>query len=145
MDKNGFMISNYVVAIIIFSIVIISGIGIIYQFASVDNTFMPNDEISNFNSTFNKYNEINNSVGDLKTSITDSKAEPSIFGVLDGLVTTGWSAIRSTYSSFNFMTSSFNQLSYYLGINQQIIYLLASIITVLIAYAIFKLIFQTEV
>jgi hypothetical protein len=64
--------------------------------------------------------------------------------VLDGLINSAWSSIRLTISTLGFMTTPFKEMGYYLGIDPRIIGLLTFIITISIAYAIYRLIFQSD-
>ena len=145
LDKKGFQISSYVMAVVVFTIVIVSGLGIVYQFTAVDSNFIPDAQMDRFNNSFNKFDDVKRTSNVLEKNITESKSEPSVYGVLDGLVTTGWSSIRATFASITFMATSLGDISEYIGIDPRVLSLIGFLIIIGIAYGIFRLIFQTEV
>lgn len=146
MNKKAFNTSDYVVGIFIFVLVFMSGTYLIFNFYAQDSSFVTNSgvDFKTFNNTFAKYNETISSANSLRDSIPNASADPTAFGFLNGLINTAWGTISSIFSTFNFMNTALYGLSDYLFVPKWVISIIVSIILVLIAFAIYRLIFQGD-
>jgi len=146
MNKKGVSdIGNYIISIIIFTFFIVGGISMIASFSSYDNTFIGDAEkYQEFNNSFNTYDDIQDNVGDIESSIKNTEADAGLFGFLNALIGSAWNTLKLTFSSFTFMTSAFLGLNTVFGIPVWIPTLIGLIITIIIAFAIYKAIFQVQ-
>ena len=137
---------HYIIGIIMFVFIIMSGISLLSALNDTDPTYIDNTKFTEFNDTFNKYNEITTKVDDLKSGIED--AEPGqdygTLGVLSALISSGWNTLQLLFQSFGFMSDVFNGLSDVFGIPAWVPVLIISIITVILVFAIYGAIFQRE-
>lgn len=134
--------SNYIIGIILFSIVVVGGISIIGNFRDVDSTFIDSSEYASLTSTFDKTSELKGNISSLENTIeTGGKEEYGTLGVIGGLIDSAWSSLRLLGSSFGFMNDVFNGLSMF-GIPIWILSLITLIISVIIVFSLYSLIFQ---
>ena len=94
--------SMYIAGIVIFCLVIASGVYLIGVFNSNDD-IVDNGLISDFNSTFDKSRSVSSSVDSLKDNIENAKPDSGLFGVLNSLINTAWSGLSTIFTSFSFM------------------------------------------
>jgi len=136
---------HYVIGIIIFTMVIVGGVSIISDFSKGNANFVNQDKFKSFNRTFNKMEELDQEVGDLKETVTEAQTDPGLFGFLDALIGSSWTALQSIFASFSFMNAVFGGLYTVLGIPSWVGNLVISLITILFVFAIFTVIFQREI
>lgn len=137
--------STYIFGIIIFTFFIIGGMSMIASFHDADPTILDNNKYTQFNQTFNKVNEVTDSVGGLQETIQDSDTDFGTFGVLNALISTAWNSLKLIFNSFSFMNSVFGGLYSFFGIPAWVGNLLLLMVSVMIIFAIFAAIFQREV
>ena len=135
---------SYVYGMIIFTLIIVGGMSIYTQFAFYSSPMSTDDKYVTFNSSFNKFNDLNQSVSGLQTSITSANTEVGIFGVLNGLISTAWNGLKLIFSSFGFMSDAGQGLNDVFGVPSWIPNLLLLSITVMFAFTIWSAIFQSE-
>lgn len=137
---------HYIIGIIFFVMLIMSGLTLLSEFNSYDPTYIDNTKYAEFNTTFNKFNDITGEVDDLKAGIED--AEPGqdygTLGVLSALISSGWNTLQLLFQSFSFMDDVFNGLSDVFGIPGWVPALLIALVTVILVFAIYSAIFQRE-
>jgi hypothetical protein len=135
---------SYVYGMIIFTLVIVGGMSIYATFGHYSPAMTSSTKYIQFNQTFDKYSELNESVGNLQASITESPADLGVFGVLNGLINTAWNGLKLIFTSFGFMNNAGQGLSDVFGVPAWIPSLLLLTIIVMFAFTIWSAIFQSE-
>lgn len=136
--------STYLLGIIFFTFIILSGIGIMGELRKSNTDFMTDENSQSFNSTFNVYNDLSSSVGGLQTSVEDAGNDWGIFGVVNALVGSAWNALRLLFTSFAFMNAVFLGLGLF-GVPSWVGGLASLTVIVIIAFAIYAAIFKAEI
>lgn len=136
--------SDYIIGIIIFTIVIVSGITLLAQVNTINPDTIDSDRLGEFNKTFNVLGDITDTTDDLEKSVTESSTEYGIFGVLNSLINSAWNTLKLLFNSFRFMDGVFNGLSVMFGVPVFVAQLIIALITVVIVFGIFGAIFQTN-
>jgi protein-S-isoprenylcysteine O-methyltransferase Ste14 len=99
---------------------------------------------SDFNRTFNVYDNVTTQVTSIKENIVNADTDFGAFGVLNSLIATSWQGVKLLFSSFGFMDSVFGGLSTMFGIPSWVGGFAILLIIVIIAFAIWAAIFQTQ-
>jgi len=137
---------HYIIGIIMFVFVITAGLALLANFNDSDPTYIDDTKYTEFNSTFNKFDDITNEVNELKDGIEG--AEPGqdygTLGVLSALISSGWNSLQLLFDSFGFMTGVFSGLSEVFGIPTWAGSLIVLLITTMLGFAIYTAIFQRE-
>lgn len=141
---NSIKPSTYILAIIAFTFVIMAGIGLMGEFRKGDATFMTDAQSKQFNSTFNRYDDLTTSVNNIQSSVDDSGNDWGIWGTIGALTGSAWNALRLLFTSFSFMNSVFAGLTMF-GIPAWVGALGSLVIIIIIAFAIYSAIFTTDV
>jgi len=135
-------IRNYIIGIIIFVFFIVGGLammGILYK----DKASITGDEsYTQFNKTFNKLDQVTDKVEGLQSSIEDAEPEQGLFGVLNSLISTAWNSLKLVFTSFGFMNGVFSGMYAIFGVPSWIPALIMLIVVVIIAFEIWRAIFQ---
>jgi len=134
--------SSYIVAIIIFTLIIIGGVSMIATFGDKDSSFIDEERYSDFNKTFNKYEDIQDISNKTQTNIENMEDTDLDFGVLGSLINQAWQFLRLLITSLSFMSSAFNGIVIMFGVPAWIPTMLIAIITILLGFAIYSIIFQ---
>ena len=137
--------STYIFGIIIFVFMIVGGISMVSMVTSDMPSFNNNDELTEFNNTFNKMNDVTTRVEQLEDNIADADVDFGVFGVLNALISSGWQTLRLLFSSFGFFEDVLTGLTTFFGVPAWIPALIILMITVGIGFAIYSAIFQKEV
>lgn len=132
----------FIYGIIVFTLMIGGVAFIMSQFAIDSPSFTSDENFQAFNSTFNKYNDVVEVGTNLSGDIQTSQPNPTLFGVLDSLVNSGWVAIKSLFNTLGFVNTIFGGLTNIFGIPSWIVALLTTLMVVMIAFSIYSLIFQ---
>ena len=103
------------------------------------------DEFEKFNESFNRLDDINESVSAIQSSIQNAKTNFGIFGVLNSLINSAWNALRLLFSSLDFMNSTFNALTTTFGVPGYVPILIGLFFAIIIGFGIFKMIFKADV
>jgi hypothetical protein len=130
-------IKHYIIAIVIFTIIMVGGI---ISFAS----FGTYSRATEFNKTFNKMADVQSSVGGLQDQITGGEADAGAFGFLNALIGGAWNALKTIFTSFDFMSAVLFGANSFFGVPTYIISLILLIISTIIIFAIYSAIFQRE-
>lgn len=136
---------HYIIGIIMFAFIIVGGISILDSFQSTDPTFIDTQKYQKFNNTFNVYNDITEEVDTLENNIAESDTDFGSLGVLSALLASGWNTLKLLFSSFGFMEDVFLGTHYVFGVPLWVGTLVISLITVIIAFAIYTAVFQREI
>ncbi len=137
-------IKKYIIGIIIFTIVIVGGVSMLGELNKSDSTFTDDETFTQFNKSFDKLNDITEATDNIQADFEEDKQDFGVFGTLGALVGTAWQTIRLTFTSFGFMNSVFSQGSVVFGIPTWIAGLITAIITIIIAFTIYKAIFRVQ-
>lgn len=136
--------SNYIIGIILFTIFIVGGVAMISIFNEKDSTFASDEKFTDFNKSFNKMNEVTESVESLEEGITGARPDVGVFGVLNALIQSSWNSLKLIISSFGFMTDVFAALSTVFGIPTWVGTLISLLVTVILVFGIWGAIFQRD-
>lgn len=138
------MIRHIVLSIIVFTMVIVGGVSLITNFAEDNTEFIDNNEFPGFNRTFNRMADLQISVDKLEAA-TQTPPEQGLWGFLDGLMRTTVNALKSIFTTFDFIGEIFVGLSIIFPIPVWVGALLTSMITIIIAFGIFTIVTQREI
>lgn len=141
---NSLKPSTYIMAIIFFTFFILGGVTMFGELRKSDPTFMADDTTKSFNNTFNVYTSLSTSVTSLQTSVEGAGSGWGDFGVVGALVGSAWNALRLLFTSLSFMNAVFLGLGLF-GVPSWVGGLASLTIIVLIAFAIFAAIFNSEI
>ena len=129
---------------IIMMFFIMGGMAIFTEFQTADPTFDSSDKTGEFNRTFNKLDEVTIEVQELEDNIKSSDTDFGVFGVLNALIFSSWQAIKFIFDSFGFMDSVLNGLESVFGVPAWIPSIMILLITVMLIFAIYRMVFQSE-
>jgi ABC-type phosphate transport system permease subunit len=113
-------------------------------YSDTDPTYIQHDKFTKFNSSFDKMENVTDSVDDIESSITNAQTDFGLFGVLNSLISTSWQSLKLMFSSFAFMDSVWKGTNYIFGVPIWVASLIGLLVTVVIAFAIWSAIFQRE-
>jgi hypothetical protein len=136
--------STYILAIIVFSFMILSGVSMMAEFRKADPTFMESDQLASFNTTFNTYTRLSTMVTNLQGSVTSSQTDWSIVGALNALIGGAWSGLVLLFNSLGFMNAVFLGLGMF-GVPSWVGGLMSFAVIIIIAFAIWSAIFRSEI
>lgn len=135
-------ISGYIIGILLFTLVIFGGVQMLGSMRNSDASF-GGDKYPEFNSTFNKLDEINDLVGDYETQINKSdEGETGITDWLDTLIKRSSISLKLVGSSFDFMDDAYKGSTKMFGIPTWVVSIIILIITVILIFAFISAIFQ---
>jgi len=137
-------IKKYIIGIILFVIIIVGGVSMLSELNKSDPTFTDSEDFTQFNKSFDKLNDVTAATDSLESGIEEAKPDLGFFGVLNALISSVWNTVKLTFNSLNFMNSVFNAGSTVFGLPTWIGSLIISIVTVIIAFAIYKAIFKVQ-
>jgi len=120
-----------ILAILIFAAVATGSFVFLSNFVPSSNT-----QYGQYNTTFNKFEEVKANSEALRANVNNADPKPGILGIVDGLVSTGWGTLQLVWTSLTAMTSMIGDLSSVYGLPLWFTGLLASILGVVIAFAI---------
>lgn len=145
MPTNQVSPKDYIIGIIIFTFVVVGGISLLGILDTGTNGKISQDpRYSDFNQTFNVYDNVTNQVGNIRDNIVNADTDFGVFGVLNSLIATSWQGVKLLFSSFGFMDAVFGGLSTVFGLPAWVGGLLILLVIVIIAFAIWAAIFQTQ-
>lgn len=136
---------GYIVGIVLFTLVIASGVAMIAEFTESDPSYGNPDDLQQFNSTFNVINDITDEVGTLESNIENADTDFGTFGVLNSLINSGWQTIKLLVGGLGFMNTALYGLSTFFGIPAFIIGLVTLLVSIVIVFALYSAIFQTKI
>jgi len=137
-------LKQLIISFVIFTFFIVGGATMLSEFNNSDPTFTQDsgEKFKDFNRTFDKLNDINESTTNIQKSITAFDQDPGLWGMINALVTSAWSGLKGIFTSFSFMNSAFTGMSNVFGIPTWVGSLIISIILIIIIFAIYKAIFK---
>jgi hypothetical protein len=133
---------NLIYGFIIFTMVILGGIGFMSGFAVHSPTFINNDKFKSFNDTFNQYGALEGNVSNMKDNLANSRANTGVFGMLDGLINVAWNSLKTIFTTFSFITTAFTGISSVFGLPVWVGALVTTMAVVMIVFSLYSLIFQ---
>lgn len=133
---------SIMIGIIVGMIAILGGIDLIVQTRSVEPSVLADDDFSTLNRTLDKYKDLDETVDDFEENIESAEPDFGIFGVINGLINSVWSVLRNIFTSLGFVRTIFSSLYTFLGIPSWVGNLLMSIITIIISFWIFDIVFR---
>lgn len=136
---------HYITGIVLFMFIIVGSVSMISMMQSADPSVVDDVKFSQFNNTFNKLSDVNDSISALQTSIVNADTDPGIFGVLNALISSVWQSFKLMFSSFGFMTGIFNGMTTIFGIPAWIPALLLLLVIILLVFSIMSAILQKEI
>jgi hypothetical protein len=135
---------DYLVGIVLFTFVIMGGMLVISEFNSKSPVFASDEDIIKYNSTFNTFDKITTQVDSLKGNIEDADNDFGFFGVLNSIIGSTWQAVKLFFYSFSFMDDIFYGMSTYFGVPTWVPTLIITLITIMIVFAIWSLVFNRD-
>lgn len=136
---------HYIIGIIFFVLIIVSGIGMIDIFQQTNESFIDGEQYHKFNNTFNVMSELTTEVSSLRSGVEGASTDFGLFGVLNSLISTSWNTLKLLINSFSFMDAVFGGLYTVFGIPAYIGNMIILAVTVILLFAIFSAIFQRDI
>ena len=140
---------DYLIGIVIFVMLSLGGIPMINEMRSDNPDLLTAGEVTEYTKlyrTFQKLDDLNDSVSSIQGDITNTEnKEFGVFGVLGGLINSAWNTLRFLFTSVGFMNDIFNGFTDFLGVPAWVGSCIIMLITIMIAFAIFKSIFKADV
>lgn len=139
------LIKHYVVGIIIFVLMGVGVITIMSEFAVKNPDITSDPKYQEFNQSFNKLENIQEHVTNMRTNTEGMSITSDPLGVLGSLINAGWNALKTVLDGLDFMTDVFNSTTTLFGVPAWIPLLVGFIPIVIIIYLILSAIFQKDV
>lgn len=137
-------IRNYIIGILILTGFVIGGIAILGILSTDNPSLTSSDDYTEFNTTFNKYNQLKNNIEGIQSSIEQTEQnDMGTFGVLNNLIMGAWITLKNIFASFSFMDSFFNGLSTMFGVPRWIPSIIILVIITVLAFSIYISIFKS--
>jgi len=138
---------NYIIAILVLSIFIMGGTTILGKFRNYDPSFGNNSDfkLDDFNSTFNRLDNISDSSQVMEDSIVNATAEEGTLGTLNSLIKGAWNSVKMIFTSFGFMATVFGGISTFFGIPTWIPGMIITMISIMLVFSILSAILQRDI
>lgn len=136
--------STYIIGILVFTAFIMAGTTFMGTLRESDPTYADDTTFSDFNNTFNVYDEASGEIGTLGAGLTNSTTDFGDLGVLNALIMSAWQSLRLLLSSFGFMNAVFGGLSTVLGVPAWVGGLIILGVTVMFVFSIWAAFFQRD-
>lgn len=124
-----------------FSVVIFSGIYIMGQFSISNPSYINDEKFIGFNKSFNQITELNTAVGELNQSIAGASPDWGVFGVINSLIKSVWSAFKQMVGTIGFIGTAIHGFGSIFGVPPEIVGLFVSLIVVIVVFSIYSLVF----
>ena len=135
-------IRNYIFGIIVFVAFIMGGVGLLAELRESDTSFATDERFTEFNNTFNVYDDLKTETGKMQTAITNTNSTDfGTFGVLNSLISSVWQSLRLMFSSVEFMETAITGVVIF-GVPAWIPALAITAIGVMITFAIIAYVFK---
>jgi hypothetical protein len=131
---------TYILGIIVFAIIIFAGTGMLGILDNGTGVFSSDSRYTNFTKQFNKSNELYSGTSSLSQTLNETSGENG----LSSLVTGAWRSVSLVGTSFGFMNSIWVATTQLLGIPVEIAGFVVLMVTIIIIFAIWSAIFQTN-
>lgn len=136
---------DYIIGIILFTLVVGCCATLMNTLQNEDSSLGTDyPEFNNFNSTFNKYDEIDAQVSVWQSNIENVSQDNSNVGVWDSLISGGWSMLSLLGNSLSFMKAIFISTASILGVPSWVAALLYMIIIVIIVFSVYSAVFRRD-
>ena len=144
MPSNETTPKHYLYGAILFSVMIIGVVSILTTLNTAEGgNFTSDERFSEFNSTFNIYDDLGTGTTGIKNSIENApESQFGVFGVLNSLINTAWQTLKNLFTSFKFVTTGIGGLSTIFGIPVWFTGAIGLLVIVMIAFSIWSAIFQ---
>jgi len=137
---------HFVYGAILFTLIIVGGVAMLNEFNNNSASLLAETEhYADFNATFNKFNELNDSVDTLTGSLDKTNPDVKDGTFLGDLIRGSWSTLKTIGTSFEFMSDGFNGLTEFFGVPAWIPALLISLVGIMLVFAIWSAVFQREI
>jgi hypothetical protein len=157
---GNFEIGNFIAAIIILTIAVLSGTmvynGIVkqnnvltnYSATGINTNFINETEYEEFSKAFDKQAQLEADIGELRQKVngTTPGDETGFLGSINSMLKTAFSGVKFMLGSFTVMNSMFDAIPNYLKLGPEgkwLSTLLKLLVICLILFAIYKLIFRS--
>lgn len=138
-------IRDYIIGLVLFSIVIVGGIFVASGFAAQDQTMLSDPMYSSFQKSFDKSEDLTTQVNLFQSNLQGNEdLKPGLFGFLDSLIGISWNSLTLLFSSFSFVGEILSGLTAIFGVPVWLMGLLGLIITMVIAFAILSAVFKVD-
>lgn len=134
----GVIPKTYIIGIVMFCFFIVGGVSILASFG------VNSQQVTDFNTTFDKMNDITQVSNDLRGSIENADTDFGAFGVLNSLISSAWQSLKLLFTSLSFMGDAYAALSTFFGVPAWIPGLLGGIVVIILIFAIWSAIFQRD-
>lgn len=135
---------KYVYGIILFTLVVVAGIGLMSVFGADNPAMLSGGKYSEFNSSMNKLADVTDQVGSLDSGIRDASTDFGAFGVLNALISSAWQTLKLLGTSLSFMSEAYGAMSSVFGVPAWIPGLIGLLVVAMLVFTIYSAIFQTE-
>jgi hypothetical protein len=135
---------DYIIAIIVFGMIITGTMSLIGMFYEQDVNFIEPDKYQAFNESFNIKSDIDTSVQNIKDSII-TQSLPSPIDFIATMFLTAFQSMMSLFNSLSFMAAVFDGLYLVFGIPIWVSTGITGIITIMLVFAILGAILQRNV
>jgi hypothetical protein len=136
---------TYIFGLIAFVFVIVGGLSIVGVFAGNNPAMVTGSTYSDFNSSFNKFNEVNSEVGSIQNGLVNENNDFGAYGVLNSLMNGAWQSLRLLGTSLGFMTTVYGGLATVFGVPAWIPTLIGLFFIAILAFTIWSAIFRSEI
>lgn len=142
---GNFEIGDYIVGVTIFILVTMSIMALVGGIVEQKPDIIINSTYTDFNTSFNKYLDLNQSISVRKDEIDLSTPgeDSGLLGSINSLMKTASSGVKYFLISFSVMDDAYRGLNTQLGIPTFVGDVIKLLVTVLIIFAFFKLIFRS--
>lgn len=135
-----FQPSQYLIAIVIFSMLSLAGISFMSEMRASNPTFSNSTQMSELSNTFDKIEEINNRTNQYNSLVaTTDNNDFNIFGFFIGLIIRLMQGIKNMVESMNFMDVVFKSGLAMIGLPTWVSAAIITIITIAISFALINM------
>lgn len=134
---------HYILGVIMMMFFVVGGVSLLSEYRTADATFDATDRTGEFNRSFNQLEAVQTQINTIESNF-ESDPEWGVFGALNALIKSAWNTFSLIFTSWGFMDSVFDGMYQMFGIPSWVSVFIGMIITVIIAFAIYSLIFQKD-
>jgi len=138
------LIRHYFYALIIFSFFVMGSVSLVGILREGDSHVGDSGLFDEFNQTFNKIDSVTADVEAIQDSIENSDSDWGIWGVLNALIQSAWQTLKGVFSSLEVVAALFTGMTVMFGVPSWVGATALLLLTVVIAFGIYGLIFQKE-
>lgn len=137
---------HFVYGVILFTLIIVGGVNMLSTLNDHSASLLDRSEhYADFNATFNKFSELNDSVGTLTGSLTRTNPDVKDGTFLGDLIRGSWNTLKTVGDSFGFVIEGFRGLSSFFGVPAWVPVLLGSLVGIMLVFSIWSAVFQREI